>query len=396
MSDHRSVTILGATGSVGSSTADLLAETGPERFSTVAITAQSNVPALASQAIRLRARHAVIGDATRYMDLKDRLVGSGISCSAGPAAIIEAAQMPSDIVMASIVGAAGLHPTLAAVERGATIALANKECLVTAGPLFMAVASKAGATVVPVDSEHSAVFQVLSGDRAAVAKVTLTASGGPFWRSTREDMAKAGPREACAHPNWSMGAKISVDSATLMNKGLEVIEAAVLFGLRPDQLDVLVHRQSIVHALVSYADGSVLAQLSQPDMKTPIALALAYPKRLQWSARPLDLAEIGQLTFERPDDQRFPCLRLARLALESGGTTPTVLNAANEEAVAAFLAGRLPFLSIAEINERVLTAFSGKPQSGTQPLEAVLALDAEARVAARSFIDGLAPGFAVA
>lgn len=396
MTDPRSVTILGATGSVGSSTADLIADAGPALFSTVAVTAQSNVLALAQQAIRLKAKTAVIGQDEKFRELKDLLARTGIECAAGAAAIVEAATRPSDLVMASIVGAAGLRPTLAAVQRGATIALANKECLVTAGALFMAAARTSGATIIPVDSEHSAVFQVLHGDPKAVSRVTLTASGGPFWRTSREDMAKASPREACAHPNWSMGAKISVDSATLMNKGLELIEAAVLFGLRADQLDVLVHRQSIVHALVAYADGSVLAQMSPPDMKTPIALALAYPNRMAWGARPLDLAAVGQLTFEKPDEERFPCLRLARHALQTGGLAPTILNAANEEAVGAFLDGRLPFLAIAEVNERVLTEFSDLPRSGADALEPVLALDEAVRRAARSVIHGLAPGIAVA
>jgi 1-deoxy-D-xylulose-5-phosphate reductoisomerase len=396
MSEHRSVTILGATGSVGSSTADIVADAGPERFSTIAVTAQANVSGLAQQAMRLNAKTAVIGDAAKYRDLKDILGGTGIVCAAGADAIAEAAERPADIVMAAIVGSAGLGPTLAAVKRGTTIALANKECLVTAGALFMRTAKAFHARIIPVDSEHSGVFQILADDREHVSRVTLTASGGPFLRSSREDMAKAGPREACAHPNWSMGAKISVDSATLMNKGLELIEAAVLFDLRAEQLDVLVHRQSIVHALVAYQDGSVLAQMSAPDMKTPIALALAYPKRLNWGGKALDLAATGQLTFERPDEERFPCLRLARSALEKGGGWPTVLNAANEEAVGAFLAGRLAFLAIAEVNERVLTALESVIHSEPPDLEAVLALDGEARRLARAVIDGVAPGVAVA
>lgn len=396
MSGQRSVTILGATGSVGTSTADLVASAEPGKFETIAVTAQKNVAALATQAKRLNAKLAVIGEASRYQDLKDALGVSGIACAAGEAAIIEAAARPSDLVMASIVGAAGLRPTLAAVARGATIALANKECLVTAGAHFMAEARRAQAAIIPVDSEHSAVFQVLSSDRAGVEKVTLTASGGPFRDASREVMAKAGPREACAHPNWSMGAKISVDSATLMNKGLELIEAAVLFGLQPSQLDVLVHRQSIVHALVAYTDGSVLAQLSHPDMKTPIAYALGYPARMRWPARQLDLAEVGQLTFEKPDLVRFPCLRLAKVALQKGAGWPTVLNAANEEAVGAFLGGTLPFLAIAEVCESVLTALERVAQSGADNLEAVLALDAEARRLARAVIVGLAPDTAVA
>jgi 1-deoxy-D-xylulose-5-phosphate reductoisomerase len=396
MTEHRSVTILGATGSVGASTADLIAAAGPEQFTTEAVTAQTNVQSLAIQAKRLGAKLAVIGDPARYQDLKEALLGSGIACAAGQNAIIEAAARPSDIVMAAIVGAAGLRPTLAGVSRGATIALANKECLVTAGAFFMSETKRANAAIIPVDSEHSAVFQVLSDDRNTVKKVTLTASGGPFWRSSLEDMASAGPREACAHPNWSMGAKISVDSATLMNKGLELIEASVLFGLRPDQLDVLVHRQSIIHALVSYTDGSVLAQLSHPDMKTPIAYALAHPRRMAWPAKTLDLAAIGQLTFEKPDLARFPCLRLAMAALHGGGGLPTVLNAANEEAVSAFLQGALPFLAIAEVSERVLTALEHLAQTGAVGLEAVLALDLEARHQARAIIDSLAPGMAVA
>lgn len=396
---QRTVTILGSTGSVGASTVDLILSANrdqPGRFQTIAVTAQSNARALADQAHQLNAKHAAIGDARHYQDLKERLNGSGISCAAGPDAIIEAAMMPADLVMASIVGTAGLRPALAAVGRGAQIALANKECLVTAGAHFMAMAARHNAKIIPVDSEHSAIHQVLEPDRAQVSCVTLTASGGPFRDATLAEMAKMGPREACAHPNWSMGAKISVDSATLMNKGLELIEASHLFGLSGDQLDVLVHRQSIVHALVAYRDGSVLAQMSVPDMRTPIAFALGYPNRLAWPARRLDLAQLGKLTFEAPDTVRFPCLALAIHALRRGGGVPTVLNAANEVAVGAFLSGRLPFLAIAQLAEKVLTLLDRAAQTDADRLEPLLALDAEARRLSEELIPALARTSAVA
>jgi 1-deoxy-D-xylulose-5-phosphate reductoisomerase len=359
----------------------------PGSFRIAALTAHSNVRALAAQALEFRAQFAAAGDPDRYGELKDLLQGSGIRCGAGPSALVEAAAMPSDVVMASIVGSAGLPPALAAARRGAVIGLANKECLVTAGAYFMRVARDGGARIVPVDSEHSAIYQVLDpAQTRQVERVTLTASGGPFRDWTLARMADATPAQACAHPTWSMGAKISVDSATLMNKGLELIEAKHLFDLRADQLDILVHRQSIVHGLLSYTDGSVLAQLSIPDMRTPISLALAYPNRMTWAARRLNLAEAGPLHFETPDESRFPCLTLARAALDQGGGWATVLNAANEEAVAAFLAGNLPFLAIATVNDRVLTSLHWAVQNEPGSLEAFLALDRDARDLARSMI----------
>jgi 1-deoxy-D-xylulose-5-phosphate reductoisomerase len=401
MTKPRSVTVLGSTGSVGRSTVDLItganaAEGDGPRFDVVALTAQSNAELLAHQAIALKAKLAVIGDPAHYGALRTFLSGSDIACAAGAEALEAAAAAPSDFVMAAIVGTAGLTPALAAVRRGAMIGLANKECLVTAGAYFMESAARHGAQIIPVDSEHSGVFQILEPDSSSIHQVTLTASGGPFWDRSLAQMARVTPQEACAHPNWSMGAKISVDSATLMNKGLEVIEAAHLFGLNSGQLSVLVHRQSIIHALISYRDGSMLAQMSHPDMRTPIAYALGYPARLAWPARPLDLAETGRLTFEAPDPVRFPCLRLAGEALAAGHGFPNVLNAANEVAVAAFLEGRLPFLAIAALAEKVLTLFDCMARTSSETLEAILALDAETRRAAHLLIPGLAQDAAVA
>jgi 1-deoxy-D-xylulose-5-phosphate reductoisomerase len=401
MTAARTVTILGSTGSVGRSTVDLIrtanaAEGAERRFDVIALTAQSNAALLAQQAIELGAKLAVIGDPAQYEELKSRLPGGAIACAAGPEALEAAAAEPAEMVMAAIVGTAGLKPALAAVRRGAKIGLANKECLVTAGAYFMEAARRHQAEIVPVDSEHSGVFQILEPDRSAIHQVTLTASGGPFWDFSRAQMARVTPEEACAHPNWRMGAKISVDSATMMNKGLELIEAAHLFHLTSGQLSVLVHRQSIVHALISYRDGSMLAQMSHPDMRTPIAYALGYPGRMAWPARPLNLAEIGRLSFEAPDPGRFPCLRLAVEALAAGDGYPTVLNAANEVAVSAFLAGNLPFLAIAALTEKVLTSFARMPQFKAESLDAILALDAETRRLAETMVPELARGPAVA
>jgi 1-deoxy-D-xylulose-5-phosphate reductoisomerase len=312
------------------------------------------------------------------------LSGSGVEAAAGAAAVVEAASRPADWVMAAIVGAAGLAPTLAAVRRGAVVALANKETLVCAGALMTNEVRRSGATLLPVDSEHNAIFQVIDfAQLSAIDRIVLTASGGPFRQSTREAMAMATPEQAVAHPNWSMGAKISVDSATMMNKGLELIEAFYLFGLPTERIEVLVHPQSIVHSLVAYVDGSVLAQLGQADMRTPIAYTLAWPARMATPVKRLDLAAIGSLTFERPDEVRFPALRLAREALAAGGAAPTVLSAANEVAVAAFLDRRIGFLDIASVVERTLQRVAA-PQ--IDALETVWAIDREAREAARNFL----------
>ncbi|HZT51743.1 MAG TPA: 1-deoxy-D-xylulose-5-phosphate reductoisomerase [Stellaceae bacterium] len=379
----RRVTILGSTGSVGCNTVDLLAR-DPDAYRVEALVAHRNVPLLAEQARRLGAKLAVVADDTQLRELKAALAGSGIEAAAGAAAVIEAAARPADWVMAAIVGAAGLAPTLEAVRRGALVALANKEVLVCAGALVTEAARRCGTRLLPVDSEHNAIFQVFAYEqKTAIERIMLTASGGPFRRATREQMAAATPEQAVAHPNWRMGAKISVDSATMMNKGLEVIEAHHLFALDGDRLDIVVHPQSVVHGLVYYSDGSVLAQLGSPDMRTPIANALGWPERIPAPSPRLDLAALAQLTFEAPDPQRFPALRLARAALDSGGGTPTVLNAANEVAVAAFLDRRIGFLEIAATVERVLEAL---PNPRLDRLEDVYAIDAEARAVARRLI----------
>ena len=372
----RRVTVLGSTGSVGCNTIDLIRRNAAA-FEVEALTAYSNVKLLAEQARQLRARCAVVGDAGKYFELKEALSGTGIEAAAGISAVAEAGNRPAEWVMAAIVGAAGLEATLAAVRRGATVALANKETLVCAGSLILAEIARNGATLLPVDSEHSAIYQVFDFEHAdAVEKIILTASGGPFRTATREAMATMTPAQAVAHPNWDMGAKISVDSATMMNKGLELIEAHHLFGLPESQIDIVVHPQSVIHSLVAYADGSVLAQLGSPDMRTPIAYALAWPKRIPTPAKRLDLAAIGSLTFEEPDPVRFPALRLARAALKAGGTAPAVLNAANEVAVHAFLKGQIGFLGIAETVERTLDAMPVEPLASLDHLRQV---DAAAR-----------------
>jgi 1-deoxy-D-xylulose-5-phosphate reductoisomerase len=379
----RRVTVLGSTGSVGCNTIDLI-ERDPDAFAVEALTAYSNVSLLADQARRLHTRCAVIGDPGKYFELKDALGNSGIEAAAGPAAVAEAGSRPADWVMAAIVGAAGLEATLAAVRRGAIVALANKESLVCAGSLIMAEIARNKATLLPVDSEHSAIFQVFDFEHIeAVEKIILTASGGPFRNLDRAAMASVTPRQAVAHPNWDMGAKISVDSATMMNKGLELIEAHHLFQLPESQIDVVVHPQSVVHSLVAYMDGSVLAQMGSPDMRTPIAYALGWPKRMPCPAKRLDLAAIGTLSFEAPDPTRFPALRLARAALKAGGTAPTVLNAANEVAVHAFLKGVIGFLDIAETVERTLEAMPAGPLSSLEHLRQV---DAAARLCAEEII----------
>jgi 1-deoxy-D-xylulose-5-phosphate reductoisomerase len=376
---RRSVTILGATGSVGSSTLDLILQ-AHEQFEVVALTAQRDVDGLARAVIATGAKLAVIGDATLYNDLKIALAESGAEIAAGPEAIIDAARRPVDWTMASIVGCAGLKSTMAALEGGLTVALANKESLVSAGAIMTRAAADSGALLLPVDSEHNAIFQCLSGNPAKrVRRIVLTASGGPFRTWTRAEMADVTPERAVKHPNWAMGAKISVDSATMMNKGLEVIEAHYLFGVESARLDVIVHPQSVIHSMVDYVDGSTLAQLGSPDMRIPIASTLAWPDRMATTAKPLDLVQIGRLDFEAPDPVRFPCLQLARDALEAAGSRPAVLNAANETAVAAFLAHRIGFLDIAEVVDAVLSRYNpGTPQT----IEDVLAIDTEARAVA--------------
>jgi len=378
--EPRSVTILGSTGSVGANTVELVA-LHPDKFRVEALVANNSIFILAEQARKLKPRFVAVADPAAYGKLKEALGGiPGMELAAGPEAVIAAAQRPSDVVIAAIVGAAGLPPTLAAVRRGAVIGLANKETLVCAGALVMAEAAKAKAVMVPVDSEHSAIFQVLDeANRCSVEKIILTASGGPFRTKALDEMAAVTPEMAVAHPNWSMGAKISVDSATMMNKGLEVIEAFHLFGLAEEKIEVLVHPQSVVHSMVSYLDGSVLAQLGTPDMRTPISLALAWPKRLATPGKRLDLATIGQLTFEAPDETRFPALRLAREALRTQGGAPTILNAANEVAVQAFLSRRISFLDIARI---VGDCLERLPSGGACDLDGLLALDGEARILA--------------
>jgi 1-deoxy-D-xylulose-5-phosphate reductoisomerase len=375
----RRVAILGSTGSVGCNTVELVAA-APEAYEVEALVAQRSVERLAEQARSLKARLAVIADESRYPALKALLAGSGVEVAAGADAVVEAAMRPSDWVMAAIVGAAGLASTLAAVRRGALVALANKEALVCAGALVTAEAKKHGARFLPVDSEHNAIFQVFDAGQAhAIERIVLTASGGPFRERPMAAMAAVTPAEAVAHPNWRMGAKISVDSATMMNKGLEVIEAHHLFALESERIDIVVHPQSVVHGLVYYKDGSVLAQLGSPDMRTPIANALGWPHRIPAPSPRLDLAQLGRLTFEPPDPARFPALRLARAALLAGGCAPTVLNAANEVAVAAFLDSRIGFLDIAAIVEETLAALPGRLIAS---LDDVYESDREARALA--------------
>jgi len=371
MSAPRTISIFGATGSIGASTLDLIGRE-PDAYEVLALTANSDPQALAQLAIEHRAQVAVIADDKHYDALNMALAGSGIEAAAGPQALVEAARMGADWTMAAIVGCAGLEPTLAAIECGKTVALANKESLVSAGALMMDAVERSGATLLPVDSEHNAIFQCLNGaELSEVRRITLTASGGPFRTKSRDDMAQVTPEEAVRHPNWSMGAKISVDSATMMNKGLELIEAGHLFPIGLGKIEILVHPQSVIHSMVEYKDHSTLAQLGSPDMRIPIAHSLAWPKRMASPCAPLDLAMIGRLDFEAPDEMRFPALRLARAAGEAGGALPAVLNAANEIAVAAFLARRIGFLDISAIVERTLSGYSGtQPQNIADILEA--------------------------
>jgi 1-deoxy-D-xylulose-5-phosphate reductoisomerase len=379
----RRVTILGSTGSVGQSTVDLLLR-NRDAFTVEALTANHNAALLAQQAKALDARFAAIADPADYPALKEALSGAGIETACGRAAVVEAAERPADWVMAGIVGAAGLEPTLAAIRQGRIVAFANKEVLVCAGSLFMREVAAHGATLLPVDSEHNAIWQCFDFTRVeGIEKITLTCSGGPFRERSLAAMREATPEQAVAHPTWRMGAKISVDSATLMNKGLELIEAHYLFQLAPERIDIVVHPQSIIHGLVTYCDGSVLAHLGSPDMRTPIAYALGWPGRTTAPTKRLDLADVGQLTFEAPDEERFPALRLAREALARGGAGPTVLNAANETAVHAFLAGQIGFLDIAATVERTLELM---PDGNLESLDDVYNLDGAARATAAKLV----------
>jgi 1-deoxy-D-xylulose-5-phosphate reductoisomerase len=383
----RGVTILGSTGSVGQSTVDLIAR-DPESYRVEALVAGNSVEALAEQARRLRARMAVVANEQRYRALKDALVGTSIEAAAGPAAVIEAAARPAEWVMAAVVGFAGLESTLVAARRGAMVALANKEALVCAGRLLIEAIEQSGGALLPVDSEHNAIFQVLEPrHRHAIDRLILTASGGPFRNWALADMAEATPEQALAHPNWDMGAKISIDSATMMNKGLEFIEAHLLFGLPAEQIEIVVHPQSVIHSMVAYRDGSVLAQLGTPDMRVPISHTLGWPSRIDSPAERLDFTTLAPLTFERPDSGRFPSLRLAREALALGGFAPTVLNAANEVAVAAFLARRIGFLDIARVVEDVL-ATSSLSSERVESIQQVQAADREARGRAERAVQG--------
>ena len=389
--DMRSITILGATGSIGTSTIDLI-KREPLRYRVEAVSARRNAVALATIAREVGASVAVVADAAAYRDLKTALAGSGIEAAAGEEALVEAAMRPADWVMGAIAGAVGLRPTLAAIERGATVALANKECLVCAGGLFMRRAAATGATVLPVDSEHNAVFQALgAGPRESVRRVILTASGGPFRTWSLDRIRRATPEQALRHPNWSMGPKVTVDSASMMNKGLELIEAHHLFGLPSAQIDVLVHPQSVVHGMVEFSDGSVVAQLGSPDMRIPIAHCLAWPRRIEGPAPRLDLARLRELTFEAVDVRRFPALTLARRAMETGGAAPTVLNAADEVAVAEYIAGRIPFLAIPALVEATLDAAAARGLlKEPTAIEAALAIDHDARLLARGLLSEIA------
>lgn len=393
---RRRVSVLGSTGSVGTSTLDLMdqAETaGTGAFEVEVLTGGANIARLAEQARRWTPKLAVTADPARLDELRDALAGTDVEAAAGGQAIVEAASRPVDWVMASIVGAAGLKSAWAAADTGATLALANKESLVCCGPALIERVRKAGGQVIPVDSEHSAIFQVFPhGAPERVSKLTLTASGGPFRNASREVLARATPEQAVAHPNWSMGAKISVDSATMANKGLEMIEAAYLFDMPEDRIDVVVHPESIIHSMVEYVDGSTLAQMGPPDMKTPIACALAWPDRMAWPAPKLDLASLGRLTFEAPDEARFPALRLAREALTAGGSAPIVFNAANEVAALAFLDRKLAFLNIASVVADTLSRVtaSGVDSTSRSACDAALAVDAEARRIAEDIVRGLA------
>lgn len=387
MTSPRSLTVLGATGSIGTSTLDLVARY-PELFRVEALSAQRNVTKLVELAVRFRAPFVAIADHRSYPALKDAIgtkMGCAIECAAGPDAVVEAARRSSDLVMSAVTGLAGLRPTMAAIKRGASVLLANKESLVCAGALMTAALRQSGAALLPVDSEHNAIFQVFEQKgRDKVHSLVLTASGGPFRGWSLAQMQGVTAAQALAHPNWTMGKKITIDSATMMNKGLELIEAAYLFDMPVDKIDVVVHPQSIVHSMVNYVDGSVLAQLGQPDMRIPISYALGWPERLHTPVDPICLAHLGQLTFEKPDEKSFPALALARQALQAGGAAPVVLNAANEVAVAAFLNKKIPFLSIATSVTDALAAMGG--DDACADIDDVIALDSAVRKRVQNFI----------
>ncbi len=391
LTENRVVTILGATGSIGQSTIDLVRRS-PGKFRVEALTAHSNVSKLAKLARELGAKFAAVADEKCYGDLKDALAGSGVEAGAGEGSLVEAALRPANWVMAAMSGAAGLKPAMAAAGRGEVVALANKECLVCAGEVFMRHASKSGATVLPVDSEHNAIFQAMgAGRREDLVRIILTASGGPFRSSTLAQIENATVEQALKHPNWSMGRKITIDSATMFNKALEIIEAAHLFELKASEIDVLVHPQSIIHGLVEFKDRSVVAQMGAPDMRTPIAHCLAWPARIDGPATVLDLAKIGQLTFEAPDPVRFPALRLVQEALDLGGAAPTVLNAANEVAVAAFLDRKIGFGGIARLVEATMESMvrSGSTKAPANVDEA-LSVDHDTRNTAVTLLPQIA------
>ena len=393
---RRRVTVLGSTGSVGCSTLDLMDQAeraGTGVFEVEALTGGANIVRLAEQARRWKPKLAVTADPAKLYVLREALAGTGVEAAAGDQAVIEAAARPADWIMAAIVGAAGLRSAWAAAATGATLALANKESLVCCGPALIERVRRSGGQLLPVDSEHSAIYQVFPHHAPEqVARLVLTASGGPFRTTPREALKSITPEQAVAHPNWSMGAKISVDSATMANKGLEAIEAAYLFDMPAERIGVVVHPESIIHSLVEYVDGSTLAQMGPPDMKTPIAYALAWPDRIAWRAPRLDLAALGQLTFEAPDDERFPALKLARQALQAGGAAPIVFNAANEVAALAFLDRRLGFLNIAAVVADTLSRVtaSGVDSGSDDACDAALAVDAQARRMAESIIRGIA------
>lgn len=391
MSQVQQITVLGATGSIGLSTLDVIAR-HPERYQAFALSGFTRLVELQALCVKHRPRYAVVADAAAGEALQAALQQAGLSTRVlvGEGGLCEVAAHPEvDAVMAAIVGAAGLKPTLAAVEAGKKVLLANKEALVMSGDLFIQAVRRSGAVLLPIDSEHNAIFQCLPGDYArgleavGVRRILLTASGGPFRETPLAELERVSPEQACAHPNWSMGRKISVDSASMMNKGLELIEACWLFDARPSQVEVVIHPQSVIHSLVDYVDGSVLAQLGNPDMRTPIAHALAWPQRIDSGVAPLDLFAVARLDFQRPDEQRFPCLRLARQAAEAGGSAPALLNAANEVAVAAFLERRIRFPEIARIIDEVLNL---APVTAVENLDAVLAADARARVLAGEWL----------
>ena len=383
------LTILGSTGSIGENTLDIVARAEPGQYQIVALTAYNNAEKLAAQAKKFNADYVAIGNAQKFDALKALLSGTGIKFGAGPEAIIEAARHEADFTMAAIIGAAGLEPTLAAAQQGNHIGLANKECLVCAGAIFMAAIKRYGATLLPVDSEHNAIFQVLESDQpSGVRRLILTASGGPFRTLSMQDLQTVTRENALNHPVWSMGAKITIDSATLMNKGLELIEASYLFQRPSKEIDVIIHPQSIIHSMVEYIDGSVLAQLGSPDMRTPIAYAMGWPKRISAPVERLDFTKISGLTFFEPDTEKFPALQLSRQALEMGGQAPTILNAANEIAVAAFLEDKIAFLDIARLVEHSLEAFSAKADFLQAPnsTDHVIDIDHRARVECSALI----------